>query len=107
MSLKNAKFAWIALILMTADLFLVGELGIKVSGFGVEQIGKLSDLGQLRLECARLMEAQGYPEPTGMAKVTGAFNLPSKYVIHTVGPIAEGFAAGMMQKGWQIFMITL
>lgn len=48
---------------------------------------------QLRLECARLMEAQGYPEPTGMAKVTGAFNLPSKYVIHTVGPIAEGFAS--------------
>lgn len=45
---------------------------------------------QLRLECARLMEEQGYPEPTGMAKVTDAFNLPSKHVIHTVGPIAEG-----------------
>lgn len=48
---------------------------------------------QLRLECARLMEAQGYPEPTGMAKVTSAYNLPSKHVIHTVGPIAEGFAS--------------
>lgn len=48
---------------------------------------------QLRLECARLMDEQGYPEPTGMAKVTGAFNLPSKRVIHTVGPIAEGFAS--------------
>lgn len=45
---------------------------------------------QLRLECALLMEEQGYPEPTGMAKVTDAFNLPSKLVIHTVGPIAEG-----------------
>ncbi len=45
---------------------------------------------QLRLECARLMEAQGYPEPTGMAKVTPAYNLPSSYVIHTVGPIANG-----------------
>ncbi len=47
---------------------------------------------QLRLECARLMGEQGYPEPTGMAKTTDAFNLPSAYVIHTVGPIAEGCA---------------
>ena len=45
---------------------------------------------QLRLECARLMDAQGYDEPTGRAKVTPAYNLPSRFVIHTVGPIAEG-----------------
>lgn len=45
---------------------------------------------QLRLECARLMEEQDYPEPTGMAKVTSAFNLPSRRIIHTVGPIARG-----------------
>lgn len=47
---------------------------------------------QLRLECARMMEGQHYPEPTGVAKVTDAFNLPSRCVIHTVGPIAEEFA---------------
>ena len=45
---------------------------------------------QLRLECARLMEAQGYPEPTAQAKVTDAYNLPSRRIIHTVGPIAQG-----------------
>ncbi len=45
---------------------------------------------QLRLECARLMEAQGRPEPTAHAKVTGAYNLPARRVIHTVGPIAAG-----------------
>lgn len=45
---------------------------------------------QLRIECARLMDEQGYAEPTGMAKVTDAFNLPSRYIIHTVGPIAQG-----------------
>ena len=45
---------------------------------------------QLRLACAELMAAQGYEEPTGQAKVTDAFNLPAKRVIHTVGPIANG-----------------
>ena len=44
---------------------------------------------QLRLECARLMGAQDHDEPTGRAKVTPAYNLPSRFVIHTVGPIAE------------------
>ena len=33
------------------------------------------------------MEQQGYPEPTGQAKITPAFNLPCRYVLHTVGPI--------------------
>lgn len=45
---------------------------------------------QLRLACAHLMEEQGFPEPTGMAKATEAFNLPSRSILHTVGPIAQG-----------------
>ena len=45
---------------------------------------------QLRAACAKAMAAQGHPEPTAQAKVTDAFNLPARYVIHTVGPIADG-----------------
>ena len=44
---------------------------------------------QLRIECAAIMKAQGHEEPTGQAKVTSAYNLPSSLVIHTVGPIVE------------------
>ena len=44
---------------------------------------------KLRLECAEIMQKQGYDEPTGQAKITSAYNLPCDYVIHTVGPIVN------------------
>ncbi len=45
---------------------------------------------QLRLECARQMAEQGEPEPTGRARITPAYNLPCRYILHTVGPIVHG-----------------
>lgn len=46
---------------------------------------------QLREACAELMKKQGHGEPTGMAKITPAYNLPCRYVLHTVGPIIRGW----------------
>lgn len=45
---------------------------------------------QLRLKCNELMKAQGHEEPNGKAKITPAYNLPCKYVLHTVGPVVSG-----------------
>lgn len=45
---------------------------------------------QLRLFCDRLMSQQGHEEPVGKAKITPAFNLPCRYVLHTVGPVVTG-----------------
>lgn len=44
---------------------------------------------QLRNACAETMATQGYEEPAGYAKITAAYNLPSQFVIHTVGPIVN------------------
>ena len=42
---------------------------------------------QLRLACNELMKKQGHEEGTGLCKITPAYNLPSCFVLHTVGPI--------------------
>ena len=47
---------------------------------------------QLRLECARIMAQQQMEEPTGKAKITKAYNLPCRHILHTVGAIIHGRA---------------
>ncbi|HIT34158.1 MAG TPA: protein-ADP-ribose hydrolase [Candidatus Faecousia intestinigallinarum] len=45
---------------------------------------------QLRLACAEFMRRQGCWEETGKARITPAYNLPSRYILHTVGPVIAG-----------------
>lgn len=45
---------------------------------------------QLRIYCNDIMKKQEKEEDTGRAKITPRFNLPSKHIIHTVGPIVYG-----------------
>lgn len=45
---------------------------------------------ELREKCYQIMNAQGHEEETGKFKITPGYNLPAKYVIHTVGPIVMG-----------------
>lgn len=45
---------------------------------------------ELRDECNQIMQRQGDPEPNGKAKLTKGYNLPARYVLHTVGPIIGG-----------------
>ena len=44
------------------------------------------------------MEAQGHEEPTGRAKITPAYNLPSRFVLHTVGPVITGRVTGENER---------
>ncbi|MCY9668890.1 macro domain-containing protein [Paenibacillus alginolyticus] len=44
---------------------------------------------QLREDCNTIMSLQGELEDTGGAKITRGYNLPSKFVLHTVGPIID------------------
>ncbi|NLD39161.1 MAG: protein-ADP-ribose hydrolase [Desulfatiglans sp.] len=52
----------------------------------------------LREDCKIIMDMQGRREDTGDAKITRGYNLPARFVIHTVGPIIRGDEVAQYQK---------
>jgi O-acetyl-ADP-ribose deacetylase (regulator of RNase III) len=59
-----------------------------MGGGGVDGAIHIKGGPRILEECKQIRETQ-YPEglPTGEAVITGAGDLPARYVIHTVGPI--------------------
>ena len=45
---------------------------------------------QVRRDMMEIMNKQGHEESNGQVKVSKAYNLPSKYIFHTVGPVYSG-----------------
>jgi len=44
---------------------------------------------ELRLKMNDIMLEQGHEEPVGQAKITSGYNLPAKFILHTVGPTVQ------------------
>ena len=53
---------------------------------------------QLRIKCNEIMEKQGHDEPVGRAKITPAYNLPCRFVLHTVGPAVMGALTNIQEE---------
>jgi O-acetyl-ADP-ribose deacetylase (regulator of RNase III) len=59
---------------------------------------------QLRLECNEIMRTRGHTEPAGQAQITRGYNLPARYVLHTVGPV---IASQLTEEHWRLLASSL
>jgi len=84
---------------MTTDAIVNAANSSLMGGGGVDGAIHRGGGPSILEECKQVRKSR-YPDglPTGDAVVTGAGNLPAKYVIHTVGPVWGGGGSGEAKK---------
>jgi O-acetyl-ADP-ribose deacetylase (regulator of RNase III) len=69
-----------------------------MAALGQRAAGRRSDALDLGGQPVRTLAELGYEEPVGSAQITDAFNLPSRHVLHTVGPAVRAGVPSELQR---------